>query len=205
MKLAVFFLLIFFSTGVFPQMEATSSYDAIGIERLDIYSDEVFQVNLKTSKTKKIIVSSRSKGEYYNDITLNVELENDRMIITSNFKNNLQEGYDKLSAHKIFSLEIELEVPEGLRVYISSNITSLVGQGKFEYLQAQLRSGFCQLTNFEGDALINTYSGGIDVETNNATITATSRSGTIILPAFSTGEQKVELHSITGDIRVGKN
>lgn len=204
MKPTVFFLFIFMSSGLFPQSEATSSYDAKEIEKLYIYSDEVFKINLKSAKTDKIIITSNAKGEYYNDISLNVELQKDRMTITSNYNDMLQEGYDKLSAHKVFSLEIELEVPEGLEVYIRSNITSLLGQGSFKYLEAELRSGFCLLTNFSGNALIKTYSGGIEVETSNATITATSRNGLINLPVISDGEQKVELHSITGDIRVRK-
>lgn len=205
MKLAVFYVFLFFTSGVFSQKETSSSYDARGIEKLYIFSDEVFKISLKTSKTDKITITSSAQGEYYNDISLDVELEKDRMILTSNFNDVLQEGYDKLSAHKVFSLEIELEIPEGLQVFIKSNITSLVGEGRYSYLQAELRSGFCRLTQFYGNALINTYSGGIDVETNNATITATSRSGNLNLPIIMQGEQKVELHSITGDIRVREN
>lgn len=202
MKILPYLLLFLNIFNGYSQKETLDIYDAGGIEQLYIHIDEVFKINIRTSKTNKITITSRAGGEYYNDISLDVEVMQDQMALTSQYMEVLQNGYDKLSAHKVFSFEISIEIPEGLYVAIDSNIASVRAKGKFKYLQAQLRSGFCRLEDFTGNALVNTYTGGIEVETANTSIIATSRKGSINLPEKFGGKYKVELHSITGDIRV---
>lgn len=204
MKYLISFLLFFYLIPGFSQKETAASYDANGIERIYIHTDEVFKIKLKTSKNNKILITSETHGEYYNEISLNTEVLQDRLVITSQFNERLQGGFDKLSAHKVFSFEITLEIPENLQVFIKSNIASLEGQGKYKYLEVQLRSGFCSLMDFKGNALVNTYSGSIEVETSQAKMEVSSRSGSVELEKITPGENKVELHSITGDIRVQK-
>ncbi|MFO7719806.1 MAG: hypothetical protein R6W85_05120 [Gillisia sp.] len=175
MKFYVSFL-IFISVVFcsFSQKDVSGTYDAQNIEKLYIFTDEVFKINLKTSEKDKIILTSHSDGEYFNDISLNMELFQDRMILTTHFREILQSGYDKLSAHKVFSLEITLEIPEGLEVFIKSNIASVSGSGTYKNLEVELKSGNCELTSFQGNALVNTYIGSIDVQTKNAEITASA-------------------------------
>lgn len=202
MKTLLYLLFFLYIFKGYAQKETLDIYDAKGIEQLYIQIDEVFKINIKASKTNKITITSSTRGEYYNDISLDVQVMQEQLHLTSQYNEILQNGYDKLSAHKVFSLEITLEIPEGLEVTVDSNIASLRAEGKFKHLQAQLRSGFCRLENFSGNALVNTFSGGIEVETANANIIAASRKGSVDTPQFLGGKHKVELHSITGDIRV---
>lgn len=205
MKHFLILLFSFCSLGSFAQKDTAVEVDAQGIKKLYILTEEVFKINLKTSKTNKITLTSHSEGEYYNDISLDMLVEQDQMTLTSKFPAQLQNGYDKLSAHKVFSLEITLEIPEGMEVYVRSNQASLLGIGSFNYLEAELRTGFCQLTNFTGNALINTYSGNIALETSNAVVTSLSRNGKVVQNGFSRGDHKIELRSISGDISVREN
>ncbi len=73
-----------------------------------IYTDEVFKITLITSETDQIMLSSHSEGEYFNDISLETEMLQNKMILTSKFRKILKGRYDKLSAHKVFSMEITL-------------------------------------------------------------------------------------------------
>ena len=205
MKYFTILLILLYAVPGFAQKDTSLSYDAREIKKLYILTEEVFKINLKTSKTKSIILTSHSEGEYYNDISLEMSVRQDQMILSSNFPSQLQGGYDKLSAHKVFSMEITLEIPEGMEVYVRSNMASLTGSGTYKYLEAELRSGYCNLVNFKGNALVNTYSGGIEIETSNASIAASSRSGKVTLPVNLSGEHKIEIWSITGDISVREN
>lgn len=189
----------------FSQKDTSRSFDAAGIEKIFIYTDEVFRINLKTSSSKKIILTSHSEGEYFEDISLEAEVLQDRMILTSKFREILQSGFDKLSAHKVFSLEISLEIPEGMRVFIKSNIASVNGSGNFEKLEVELKSGACELAVFDGDLLVNTYNGSIAVHTHDAEISAHSRNGEVFLPPATPGKNQIKLTSINGNIRVREN
>ncbi|MGB8704363.1 MAG: hypothetical protein WCD31_04985, partial [Gillisia sp.] len=59
--------------------------------------------------------------------------------------------------------------------------------------------------NFSGDALVNTYSGGINVTAENTEIEASSRHGRVDLPPSSNGKNHLRLTSINGDIKVQEN
>lgn len=206
MKFYVTFLILFSVVfSAFPQKDVSGTYDAQNIKKLYIFTDEVFRINLKTSKKDNIILTSHSEGEYFNDISLNTELLQDRLILTTQFQGILQSGYDKLSAHKVFSLEITLEIPEGIEVFIKSNIASVFGSGIYKNLEVELKSGFCELRSFQGNAVVNTYSGSIDVQTKNAGIKAISRNGNVIVPLKITGENNIYLTTINGNIRVREN
>ena len=201
-------LLLFFTLTTIPgfsQKDTSRSFDAAGIEKIFIYTDEVFKINLKTSNTETIILTSHSEGEYFNDISLEAEVLQDRMVLTSKFREILQSGFDKLSAHKVFSLEISVEIPEGMEVFIKSNIASVEGMGNYEKLEVELNSGTCDLEFFSGDLLVNTYNGSIAVKTHNAQISAFSRNGEVSLPPATPGKNKIELTSINGNIRVLEN
>ena len=202
-----FSIFLFFSIvlSTFSQKDVSGTYDAQNIEKLFIFTDEVFRINLKTSQKDKVVLTSHSEGEYFNEISLNMELLQDRMILTTKFPKILQSGYDKLSAHKVFSLEITLEIPEGLDVFIKSNIASVSGSGTYKNLEVELKSGYCVLNSFQGNAVVNTYNGSIDVQTQNAEITANSRNGNLEVPMESSGKNKIHLTTINGNIRVREN
>lgn len=200
---AIFNMLFFLQ--VWGQKEVLMRYDADDLKQLVLNADEVFDIKISTSKKNEVVITSVSEGEYYNEFSLGVEMLENKMIISSSFPEELQEGYDKLSAHKVFSVMLNLEIPEGLDVHIESNIAAVTATGNFRSLQVQSRSGRCRLEKFRGNALVNTYSGSIDVFTGNASIEAISRSGKISIPPSTPGKYKIKLHSNTGDIRVREN
>lgn len=194
-----------FSLVVVAQKDTARQIDGKGIKQLYIETDEVFRINLKTVKGDRFLITTHSEGEYYNDIALNTKVDEETLYLSTEFQEILQSGYDKLSAHKVFSLEITLEVPENLQVIISSNIAAVEAKGVYESLQIELKTGYCNLNDFQGNAVINTYDGAVSVKTSGATVMATSRNGKVILPANFSGNHSIKVTSINGDIRVEKN
>ncbi|HSM63685.1 MAG TPA: hypothetical protein VK833_07095 [Gillisia sp.] len=198
-------MFLLFSLFASAQKDTSQQIDSKGIESIHINTDEAFKINLKTTKGDMILISTHTEGEYFNDIALITETKGGSLHLSTKFREILQSGYDKLSAHKVFSLEIRIEIPENLQVLIKSNIASLEAKGVYDFLEAELNSGYCTLTNFKGNALINTYNGPISIETTNATVTASSRNGEVIIPLNFTGNHIIKVTSINGDIRVTEN
>lgn len=198
-------LILFCSLSGFSQRDISGSYDAGDIKQLYIFADEVFRINIETSDTDQIKIISHSEGEYFDDISLEVEVLQEKMVLTSKFREVLQGGFDKLSAHKVFSLEITLEVPENLDVFIKSNIASVFGSGNYKNIEVDLKNGSCVLSTFKGNAVINTYKGLIELQTNNADITGTSRNGKVEIPKDITGKYRIVLKTINGNILVREN
>lgn len=204
-NLLIALIVVLFTTSAYSQKDTSGRFDARNITKIYIDIDEVFKINLMTAKTPYVTITTHSEGEYYNDISLEMETKGEEMTISSEFEPILQSGYDKLSAHKVFSLEITLVIPEDIEVVINSNIASVSGKGIYKNLQIELKSGFCEFTEFQGNAKINTYNGNIDIETTRSVVKANSRNGAVNVPLNSIGKNTLELTSINGDIRVVEN
>lgn len=186
------------------QKETQQILPAEKIDKIVIGANEVFFVSIEASDRKNILVSTRSQGEYFQEIRVKSRVENHTLFLVSNFKKILTSGYDKLSAHKVYSFQINLKTPSNLEVLVSSNIASVVASGSFKKFETELKSGNCSLKNFSGNAVLNTYSGNIFVETLPATIEAISRNGKVELPANFSGKNHIRATSIHGNIQVEK-
>ena len=187
------------------QKDTRETISSENISVINIDTDEVYLINIVTSKTSEIGIKTHSEGEYFDDIILESSISGNTLHIKTRYPQRLAGGYDKLSAHKVFSLEIELRIPENLEVIISSNIASLQTDGSFKRIYADLKQGYCKLLDFSGAAVINTYSGNILVETNSGLIEAKSRNGKVDIPDFMPGRNPLRLTSIDGNIKVRKN
>ena len=197
------FLLI--STGIVTaQRDTREILDAEKIQKIRIETDEVFKIEITAGNSPGIKIKTHSEGEYYKEIALQTEIVQEELIITTQYPQILSGGYDKLSAHKVFSLEIEMQVPEGMEISLKSNIASLITHGKFSSVTANLNEGYCQLLNFEGAAVINTFNGNILVETSRGIIEANTRHGKVDIPEFLPGRNPLRLTSIEGNILVRK-
>ena len=204
MKNLIFVSLLFFSLNCFSQKEVSQVLDAGNINNIVLSSDEIFRITIKTAPVHTISITSQADGEYFNDISLDSEIKGKTMYLKSRFPEALQGGFDKLSAHKVFAMEVKLEVPENMSVEINSNVASAFLVGEFDDVLVQLKSGSFYSKNFSGNAIINTFDGNINLTTSNALIDAESRHGKVLLPHFAGGTHKIKLMSINGDIEVSE-
>lgn len=188
----------------FGQKETLKTFDAEDIESIRLKTDEVFRIRISTAPAETITIRTRADGEYYNNISLDSEIKGETLELSSRFREILQSGYDKLSAHKVFAMEVELKIPENLNVEIISNLASVEGEGDYQNLLIQLKSGSCHLENFSGNASINTYRGDVTVETAGGMVEASSRNGTTNIPSHNFGQHLIHITSINGDIWVKK-
>ena len=201
-----FYLLWFFcfSVSLHAQRDTREIFNASGIEYIDILTNEVFKITITATNTDRIRLITHSEGEYFNQIIVQTKVDNGNLSIRTSYPQELTAGFDKLSAHKVFSLELELEIPENLEISVDSNIASLITTGSFNQLTANLKDGFCDLRDFAGNATINTYDGNIWVETGSGLVDAESRNGKVELPKYLRGRNPIKLKSIDGNILVLK-
>ena len=204
MKHLLFPILLFMGLDLHAQKETQKLIDAEGVNTIVVSSDEIFRINLSTSTEPFIRISTRADGEYFNNISMDALVKGETLFLTSMFNRSLQEGFDKLSAHKVYAMEVDLQVPVGMKVEIISNLTSVHAKGIYDNLLVQSTGGSCYLVGFVGNAVLNTYNGNIHVETEDAEVDANSRHGLISLPENLVGSHKISLTSINGNIRVKK-
>lgn len=178
--------------------------EAENIEKIIFSSNEVYRIRIRTVTGNVIKISSDAEGEYFNNISLDTEVRSKTLYLSSRYREILQSGYDKLSAHKVFSMEVTLEIPEGITAEINSNLASVYITGTYDSILVQLNSGSCFLKDFSGAAVVNTYDGNIVGNVTSGNFEAASRHGEIDVPKNTFGSHKLVLTSINGNIKVSE-
>lgn len=190
--------------GLDAQKRVVKDIDAFGIDFLEVMADKVFDIEIVAVKSSTITISAWTEGEHNEQLLITANAQGNKIAIGCEYRPEFRNFNDKLSAHKIVSVKMKLEVPENLVLYLTSEIANAWIQGKFKMLTAELKGGFCILKGFYGNAIANTYNGDIIMETNFASVDAETKNGKLLLDAIAPGPHNIELKSVNGSITVTK-
>ncbi|MBX2828103.1 MAG: hypothetical protein KTR22_08065 [Flavobacteriaceae bacterium] len=202
--LKISFHIILLSLCVLPcqaQKVIQRSLDAKGVEKLEIVSDQVFLIKVETGSTDTIEVHTEVEGENYENVVLSVNKVEGTLRITTGYTPYFEAANDKLAAHKVISIEMTVTLPKHRSVFISSFLASVEASGSFENLYTGLNNGNCTLTDFLGNAQLNSRHGFIKVFAQpGVSGKAQSVRGRVenLLPAE--GWYEVVAQSVNGDV-----
>ena len=170
------------------------------ISSYQIDASNCFSINIQTVDTDEIVVEATIDGEYRNDLVLNVKEEGTSVVVSAGFQPNFKNPNDKLSAHKVVSIALEIQLPEYKNVRIFGTNSNIKVTGFYENLKITLNDGYCQLSRVEGKANVTTQSGDIIVKSKSAEISANSKYGKIATNLIPNGNTKYNLNTVTGNI-----
>lgn len=196
-----FFLVVSYS---FAQKTIEKTFHIKELKYLELEFNHVFEVSIKTLRTNIVTVTAKSEGEFANYFTLETKEEKDKLILNSAVDFAFKDANDKLSAHKVQAIKIELTVPENLVVTLKSDIANLLLKGEYDRFTAQLTSGNSVLHNVRHDVEINSILGNIEAYTNFTVVEAQTRQGSLNTEAITEGKTHYVLKTIKGDITVKK-
>lgn len=166
--------------------------------------DNVFTIKLSSTKSNQVIIKAISEGEYANHFVITKKRENQTLHISGNIAFTFPNNQDKLSAHKVHAIAVEILVPEHLLTFVSSDIGNVSITGKYTSLETNLHSGNCYLSNVLGYFDIKTVNGDINLTTNSGVVNAVSKSGIITLEVLANGKSNFQLKTAKGNIKVAK-
>lgn len=200
--ISIILIFTFFWLNAQKTEEKTITNNAI--QYITIEGDAFFKIDVKTTTNKTIKINSRTEGEDALDTIILKEIKNDSLIISSIYKPLVKNYNDKLSVHKVTSIELLLEIPENLNLYFKSKIGSAKIYGRYKTLFLELHQGNANIFNFLGNAIINTFNGDINLETANATVKAKSKTGSVNYNKITSGKNQVQINTINGNINIHK-
>lgn len=196
------FFFFFFITG-FSQKKITHSIELSSQTTIVYFDlDKVFNIKLKTTTSDFIVINAYSEGEYANHFVVNEKNEGRQLTITGSIAFSFPNNQDKLSAHKVHAIDIEIQIPENLKIILRSDIGNLKVVGKYNTFFGDLMSGNCYLENTRGNITIQTVKGDIDLTTREGTINAYSKYGVVNTSEITSGKSVFVLKSLKGDINV---
>ncbi|RMB63247.1 hypothetical protein EAX61_02305 [Dokdonia sinensis] len=207
MRIALYLAVALVSAQLSAQKQMMQSYADSEITGVYINSNEIFEIRLTAKPVSDITVTTLIEGETFESSLLQTVVDDGILKITTGRTPDFIPFNDKLSAHKVLSIVLEITLPEGLDVDVYSTLAGVDGTGRFGQVQMNLGRGGCRLEEFRfrESGKINTLTGSITIATKTTTVTAQSRNGTVVIPkSFPTGEGLM-LQSVDGDITVRKS
>ena len=175
--------------------------DATRFERLIISSELINRLTILSGVTNQIRIVNKVVGENYENVIITTSEENKTLKIGLSYSPYFKPENDKLAAHKIMSVDIELTIPNFLYVEVDTSIASINVTGNYLNFQAYLENGDCELNNFLGNAIITTKKGNIKVGAKeNVSGRAFSANGTVVNYLPGMAKYTVIAESRDGDI-----
>jgi len=205
LRLSILFILV--TMSLYAQKRLTQTYDATAIKELYINSNEIFKIKITTREVREITVATIIDGETFASTLLNTTINDGVLKITTGKTPDYIPFNDKLAAHKVLAIELEITIPRGLDVSIYSTLASVDSYGKLGQVRIDLDRGHFkgEEFRFRESAKINTISGSIYVSSNLVNVTAQSRNGKINIPPTQADGPLLEIKSIHGDVTVVKS
>lgn len=164
--------------------------------------EHVFSIKLKSTKNSKVTIRAISEGEYANHFVVTEKSIGNLMTVSGRVAFTYPNNQDKLSAHKVHAIAIEITVPERLKTTLNSDIGNLNATGFYEQLTANFKSGNCMLNQASGHFVIQTINGNISLTAKNAQVISETRTGLVTQQQLIDGRSMFKLKTIKGNINI---
>jgi len=189
LKNLILIITLCIATSVVAQKRISQTYSVNNISELFIDSNEIFKITISATNTDIITVHTIIDGETFASTLLNTTTEDSILKITTGKTPDYIPFNDKLSAHKVIAIELEITIPRDLDLSIYSTLAAVKTKGQLGLVH-----------------IINTLSGDINIFSNDkAIVTAQSRSGDVVIPKDFIYGNPLKLQSISGDITINKS
>ncbi|MGB5273114.1 MAG: hypothetical protein WBN39_03595 [Flavobacteriaceae bacterium] len=175
-----------------------------GISFISIDANNCYSVSLVTRKGEEMSVTAQIEGEYNPDLLINIKEEGSTLLISAGFQPDFVIPNDKLSAHKVISIALQLTLPEMKSVSLFGTSTNVSVFGDYRDLRISLNDGQCRMTGVSEFVEVTTQSGDIEVRDKAADIEASSKFGKVLKNGMPPGTHQYILTTITGNITLNK-
>jgi len=205
MKKALILLLLVFPVVLFAQKQIEKTYDSQGIQTLYINSDTIFKITITAKAVDNITIYTIIDGETFESSLLHTKIVDDRLEIATGYTPDYIPFNDKLSAHKVLSIELEIVLPKHINIDIRSTLAAVNLQGVYDKLTINLgRGGFMGRDIRFRESVINTISGNVTATLKEANINAGSRNGQVKVDRIFNHGPSCIIQSIYGNIEVSQ-
>ena len=101
---------------IHAQNSLTKTIAADSVSTIEINGNQIFTINVTTTKNNQILVSSTLDGEYQNKYQVAVKHKGTQLLLALDYVSFDDIPDDKRNAHKVIAATLKVEIPEDLKV-----------------------------------------------------------------------------------------
>lgn len=161
-----------------------------------------FRLTLDTHQGNTVKVTANIEGEYAEDLAVSIEEQGKTVFIDTGFLPNFAPYNDKLSAHKIISIALDITLPEFMKVSVFGLGANVSATGNYRNLDITLSDGNCRLSNLMETVNVKTQRGEVVASGIKGAVDAKSKFGEVLMGPIPKGDVILNLFSVEGDIIV---
>ncbi len=205
MGMKVFMFVLFISFGMLnAQKVVKKAVQNPETSNLLIDANNCYQIDLTTTSAKDIVIEAFMDGEYKNDLLIKIEEDGPTIAVSAGFHPNFIKPNDKLSAHKVISIALKVQIPKNMKVNLFGVNANVYATGNYEDIRVTLDDGNCNFYTIMGMASATTQSGDIYVYSNGAIIETNTNFGHISNNGIPKGDNYFKLTTTKGNIYLRK-
>ncbi|WP_224484157.1 hypothetical protein [Robertkochia aurantiaca] len=193
-------LLLFFAAFCRGQQQYDKELDATGIGTVEIDARRAYRIELHTHEKNTVQITAHTEGEIGKDVILSQQHEGSTLVLGTSFSPAFENPGDKLSAHKVISVNLIIYVPASRMCVIQGGNTTVETSGDFEQLSIWNESGPVRLRDVSGRITVETLTGDIIWNGGRADMKVLSKFGRIYGKPFQSGADRVKLSTVQGDV-----
>lgn len=204
MRAAIVLLSFFFLVELQGQKLVKKAFIGPRTEYIQIDAANCYTLTMNTAQTNEVDVSASIEGEYAKDLLVSIEEEGTTVRISAGFHPNFINPNDKLSAHKVISIALEITVPQYKNVSVFGTHSEVQAEGKYTDLNIKLSDGRCILRNVSEAVQVNTQNGDIWLTALSGNVLAESAYGEVEQNQIPKGNNQYMLKTVEGNIHLRK-
>jgi len=194
---------LFFGTQpLFSQKVLHKTLIKPGQQYIHVDTKNCASVTFQTATIDELVVTASIEGEYAKELVVKIEEDGSNVLIGADFLPSFIHPNDKLSAHKVISIDLNITMPQQGNLSLTGTNTEIIGSGSFSRLQIILADGNCSLKNISGNLDIKTQNGAISIKNASGKVVANTVYGRTILGNVAESYHTINLQSVEGDISV---
>ncbi|MDC6351003.1 DUF4097 family beta strand repeat-containing protein [Zeaxanthinibacter sp. PT1] len=186
------------------QKQVTKTLEAKDISYLLVDAHHSYRVKLTTGDSELIRVTAQSEGEYQSVLALKLESDGATAKVAAGFQPNFRFPNDKLGAHKVVSVSLEISLPLRKNVKVFGNSSNVIASGLYQNFEVVLADGSCSLEDIQGTIRVQTQQGDIVLINATGEVDAESSYGKVDREIIPPGDNHFFLRTISGHISLFK-
>ena len=204
MRILVFLLVFFQLSSLYGQKLVRKALVGPQVQSIHINANYCHQIELGTYEGNEARVLANMEGEYAKDLFVALTESGKTVFVDAGFQPNFVNPNDKLSAHKVVSIALQIKLPEYKEVHVYGTHCNVNISGNYEKLEVKLADGRCAMEEIAEYVEVTTQKGDIFLAIPNGNIDAQSDYGNVLREEIPIGTNRFILHSVEGDIHLRK-